>query len=139
MKKIFYTLSKQPLFFLIINILLAVYSKNAIGQHSFIESSGEVLRLGGIGTSPWMSFHTNSGRGGYMWLDNTNLRIQSDNGNLSLFGANVGVGTSTPAYKLDVIGDRIRIRNSTSSTARTLMMRADGAAVDLHSVNFINS
>jgi hypothetical protein len=48
----------------------------------------------------------------------------------------LGVGTTAPAYMLDVVGSsRIRLRDSTAGTAKTIMMRADGAAVDLHSLN----
>jgi hypothetical protein len=40
---------------------------------------------------------------------------------------NVGIGTTTPEYKLDLVGDRIRLRNS----GKALHLRVDGAAVDL--------
>jgi hypothetical protein len=36
---------------------------------------------------------------------------------------------------LDVVGDRIRLRNSTASDARNIILRADGAAVDLQAIN----
>lgn len=41
----------------------------------------------------------------------------------------VGIGTTAPARKLHVVGDRIRLENG----SKTLDLRADGSAVDLHS------
>jgi len=47
----------------------------------------------------------------------------------------IGVNTSVPAFTVDAIGDRIRLRNSTAGTANTIMMRADGSEADLQSEN----
>lgn len=47
----------------------------------------------------------------------------------------IGINTNTPAYTVDAIGDRIRLRNSTSASARTVALRTDGVAVDLQSDN----
>lgn len=47
----------------------------------------------------------------------------------------VGIGTTAPLYKLDVVGDNIRLRNNTSSSAKTLLLRTDGSLLDLQSEN----
>ncbi len=47
----------------------------------------------------------------------------------------VGIGTSAPAYKTDVVGNRIRLRASTSAGAKEIMLRTDGAAIDLEANN----
>jgi len=47
----------------------------------------------------------------------------------------IGINTNVPAYTVDAIGDRIRLRNNTSGAARTVSLRTDGAAVDLQSDN----
>ncbi len=50
----------------------------------------------------------------------------------------VGIGlgnTGVPAYKLHVVGDRIRLGSSTASTAKTIDLRTDGTAVDIMASN----
>jgi hypothetical protein len=44
---------------------------------------------------------------------------------------NIGIGTSTPAYRMDAVGNRLRFRNSTVSGAKALSLRTDGSAVDI--------
>ncbi len=44
---------------------------------------------------------------------------------------NVGIGTSNPTYRLDAVGNRIRLRSSTAAGAKEIMLRTDGAAVDI--------
>jgi len=46
----------------------------------------------------------------------------------ALAAGNIGVGTGNPEYRLDIVGDRIRVRWSTQSTAETINIRTDGAA-----------
>ncbi|HOO78686.1 MAG TPA: VCBS repeat-containing protein [bacterium] len=46
----------------------------------------------------------------------------------ALAAGNIGIGVGNPAYKIDVVGDRIRLRWSTQSTAETINVRTDGAA-----------
>ncbi|MDI6792948.1 MAG: tail fiber domain-containing protein [bacterium] len=48
---------------------------------------------------------------------------------------NVGIGTTSPGRKLDVVGDRIRLRNSTAAGAKEIMLRADGTVVDVDANN----
>lgn len=47
----------------------------------------------------------------------------------------IGINTSAPAYTVDVIGDRIRLRNHTSATARTIALRVDDLSADLQAEN----
>ncbi|HWR88981.1 MAG TPA: hypothetical protein VN260_01860, partial [Dissulfurispiraceae bacterium] len=47
----------------------------------------------------------------------------------------LGIGMTTPGYRLDVVGDRIRLRNNTTATARTIALRNDGIATDLEALN----
>lgn len=48
---------------------------------------------------------------------------------------NVGIGTTFPTYKLDVIGNKILLRSSTGFGAKELQLRTDGAALDLDAYN----
>jgi hypothetical protein len=45
----------------------------------------------------------------------------------------VGIGTINPAYTVDVVGNRILLRNSANT--RQILMRVDGAATDLEATN----
>lgn len=50
----------------------------------------------------------------------------------------VGIGlgnTGTPAYKLHVVGDRIRLGNNTTATAKTIDLRTDGTQLDIMANN----
>jgi hypothetical protein len=44
---------------------------------------------------------------------------------------NVGIGTSEPAAKLDVVGSRIRLGDSTGTRSKEILLRVDGAVADL--------
>ncbi len=64
------------------------------------------------------------------WLSSgTNIR----NTNTGKVG--IGTGASTPAYKLHVVGDRIRLGNNTTATAKTIDIRVDGTQVDIFANN----
>ncbi len=45
----------------------------------------------------------------------------------ALAAGNIGISNGTPAYKLDVVGDRVRLRWSTSATSEQISLRTDGA------------
>ena len=65
------------------------------------------------------------------WLINgTNI----NNTNAGKVGIGLG-NTGTPAFKLHVVGDRIRLGNSLFSTAKTIDMRVDGAQADITANN----
>jgi hypothetical protein len=59
--------------------------------------------------------------GGGMFFDRANVRL--------------GIGLATPAHKLDIVGDRLRVRSSTAAAAKTIMLETDGAATDLEVQN----
>lgn len=125
-------------------VLFATLSMNA--QNGRFIDGGEILRLESTGTNGWMSFYHGTDYKGYLWAFNDRMELTATDGPL-YFGTsfstravidaagNFGVGTTAPAYKTDVVGDRIRLRNSTAGTARTIMLRTDGAAVDLQAEN----
>jgi hypothetical protein len=79
--------------------------------------------------------------------DNGGLELATDDGTTRFFIAdngNVGVGTGTtqPSAKLDVIGDRLRLADSTPSPTKQMNLRLDGAGVDIEVEGgglFINS
>jgi hypothetical protein len=48
---------------------------------------------------------------------------------------NIGVGLEEPAYRLDIIGDRIRPRDADEEFAKTLDLRVDGNNVDVATSN----
>jgi len=65
------------------------------------------------------------------WLINgTNI----NNTNAGKVGIGLG-NTGTPAFKLHVVGDRIRLGNNLLSTAKTIDMRVDGAQADITANN----
>ena len=47
----------------------------------------------------------------------------------------VGIGTTSPDQKLDVVGNQMRLRASTDPGAKTLLFRTDGTALDLNADN----
>jgi hypothetical protein len=55
-------------------------------------------------------------------------------GNLYVSGK-VGIGTESPDHKLDVVGDRIRLRDSTDPGAKEIELFTTGVAVDLQAEN----
>lgn len=129
--------------FILIMVLLSM--NNLMAQQTHIHEDGEALRIDG--TNSWLSFyHDNLFKGYFQHTGDLMRMVNLRPGNLQ-FGTNgvmytslspsgdFGIGTLSPNYKLDVVGDRIRLRNSTSATAKTLMMRTDGSAVDLQSEN----
>jgi hypothetical protein len=58
---------------------------------------------------------------GGMFFDRANVRL--------------GIGLATPAHKLEIVGDRVRVRSSTAAAAKTIMLETDGAATDLEVQN----
>ncbi len=136
----------KPLFFKpFILIMLLLSMNNLIAQKTHIHENAEAMRIDG--TNSWLSFYHNNLFKGYLQHTGDFMRIVNLRPGELQFGANgvlhasltpsgdFGIGTLNPNYKLDVVGDRIRLRNSTSASAKTLMMRTDGSAIDLQSEN----
>ena len=69
--------------------------------------------------------------------NNASLQLGSNTGNTIIqeLSGRVGVGTNAPAYKMHVVGDRIRLGNTKLSTAKTIDLRTDGTAVDIMANN----
>ena len=53
---------------------------------------------------------------------------RSGNNLCALAAGNIGISTGTPAYKLDVVGNRVRLSWTTSPTSEQISLRTDGAA-----------
>jgi hypothetical protein len=47
----------------------------------------------------------------------------------------VGIGTDNPEYKLDIVGNRIRLNESSNSGSKTIELRTDGTYVDVNANN----
>lgn len=50
-------------------------------------------------------------------------------------GGKVGIGTTSAAYKMHVVGNRIRLGNNELSTAKTIDLRTDGTQLDIMANN----
>ena len=136
----------KPLFFKIFIAMMIFLSVEMLhAQKTQIHEDGEALRIDG--SSSWLSFyHDNLFKGYFQHTGDLMRMVNLRPGDLQ-FGTNgvmytslspsgdFGIGTLNPNYKLDVVGDRIRLRNSTSATAKALMMRTDGSVVDLTADN----
>ena len=101
------------------------------GVIRFSHKEGSSYRTWDVGTGDGAAFG---------WVDNFGIRDVTGNATrLSIEpNGNVGIGTSDPAARLHVLGDRIRLENGN----KVLDLRADGGAVDIQSANhplYINS
>lgn len=71
--------------------------------------------------------------GSFVWADTNGGYFSSTGTNQFLIRASggVGIGTSSPTGKLDVVGNHIRLAESTDPGAKEIRLRTDGAAVDV--------
>lgn len=89
-------------------------------------------------STPYLRFYDAGSNGGnsFMLDSSGNLRFANNGMFFDRTNKRLGIGTTTPAYMLDVVGlTRIRLRNNTSNTARTIQMRVDGSNTDIHAEN----
>jgi len=99
------------------NLILNVRDSNAgsnvlIGSNKVTGSQIAVIKAGGGET--------------------LNLGSDGKNARLTVHRhGNIGIGTTSPGYKLDVIGDRIRLMDSLYLGATEIMLRTDGTHADL--------
>jgi Chaperone of endosialidase len=96
-----------------------------------IHSGGDLggVSFGNRGTPAFVELPANGER--WVWYSFANTaRLWSGSDKLAITPAGtVGIGTTAPATKLHVIGDRVRLE----SAGKRLDLRADGSSVDLHS------
>ena len=60
----------------------------------------------------------------------------SDSGDMyAIPDGNIGIGTDSPDYKLDIVGDRIRLNESNNPGSKTIDIRTDGTHVDVNANN----
>ena len=104
-----------------------VSSSGAVGQYIRGRSSDN------IGSLYFTSNASASTEYGYVQGRSTDLRIQGFNNGLILqpSSGNVGIGTSSPASKLEVNGDGIILRlDGTGNTSRTILLRNVGGSAE---------
>ena len=104
-----------------------VSSSGAVGAYIRGRSSDN------IGSLYFTSNSSASTEYGYVQGRSTDLRIQGFNNGLILqpSGGNVGIGTSSPASKLDINGDGTILRlDGTANTSRTLLLRNVGGSAE---------
>jgi hypothetical protein len=89
------------------------------------------------GTWPGLDADTVDGMNASELNDPAYWALDGDNLSPLLGGIfwNVGIGTQNPDHKLDVVGDRIRLRKWEDVDAPEIMLRTDGMAVDLQANN----
>ena len=64
-----------------------------------------------------------------------NIHLANDGVFINRSAKYLGVNLTTPGTVVDTIGNQIRLRNSTLSTAKSIAMRVDGSAIDLDARN----
>ena len=91
------------------------------GAYMNIKAGGREVLVGVDGNGGILSSMSNDDLQLRSGVNSTKLVVKAD--------GRIGIGTLTPERQLHVFGDRIRLQ----SGGRTLDLRADGSAVDLHS------
>jgi len=93
------------------------------------------------GDDPFISFYDSAStfKAYVGYVDGLTQFGSADGSNVAItnptLGGNVGIGTQNPYHKLDVVGDRIRLRKDQEVDAPEIMLRTDGMAVDLQANN----
>ena len=103
-----------------------------IGPQYKLDVTGDRIRLQDSTETKQISLRVDGPQTGIL-ADNANLVLRSTTGNTIIqgVGGNVGIGTITPISTLDVVGNRIRLGDSTGTRSKEIELRVDGAEADI--------
>jgi hypothetical protein len=109
-----------------------IYSNQALGDWSTVPG-GRLNQASGNYTFAAGRRAKANHHGTFVWADSTDTDFASTGANQFLIRASggVGIGTASPTGKLDVVGNYIRLAESTDPGAKEIKLRTDGAAVDV--------